>query len=200
MNYEIHITVPVDPEKPEQLEKFKSVCADLGVKAIIIDANPLTDVMTSFKMQTDDQNAVFTEMTRQMLVLGAFGFRAIRTKVETDLNHPYAKTPLPNQYFESHLQVWVQDDQLEDLKDLAHGLDFYVSRNAFKAPVDGRHIRMITVRQYHTTPERFTTRITALRKVLPGQGYDFAKDMEIEFALFDSNSSHDHAWIQSRGI
>lgn len=197
MNYEIHITVPASEER---MDKFREVCADLGVKPIVIDAHPLKDVMTSFRMQTDDQNAVFTEMTRQMLTLEALGFRAIRTKVETDLTHPAAQTPLPNQYFESHLQVWVRDDQLEDLKDLAQGLDFHVSRNAFKPPVDGRHIRMITVRQYHTTPERFTTRITALRKVLPSQGYEFAKGMEIEFALFDSNSSHDRPWIESRGF
>lgn len=197
MNYEIHITVPVTEEN---LDKFKAVCEELGVKPIVIDAHPLKDVMTSYRMRTDDQNFVFTEMTRQMIVLGARGFPAIRTKVETDLTHPAALTPLPNQYFESHLQVWTRDDQLEDLKDLAQGLDFHVSRNAFKTPVGGRHIRMVTVRQYHTRPDRFTTRITALRKVLSTQGYEFAKDMEIEFALYDSNSTHDSPWIQSRGF
>jgi hypothetical protein len=197
MNYEIHITASV---MEGSMDKFRAVCEELGVKPIVIDANPLKDVMTSYRMQTDDQNFVFTEMTRQMIVLAAKGFYAMRTKVETDLTHPAALTPLPNQYFESHLQVWTQEDQLEDLKELAQGLDFHVSRNAFKPPVEGRHIRMVTVRQYHTNPERFTTRITALRKVLSTQGYEFAKDMEIEFALYDSNSSHDFPWIQSRGF
>lgn len=198
MNYEIHITVPV--ELGTELVKFRDVCQEMGAKAIVIDANPLTDVMTSFRMQSDDQNAVFAEMVCQMLFLEAKGFRAIRTKVETDLTHPWAQTLLPNQYFESHLQIWTTDDQLGDLKDLAQGLNFYVSRNAFKPAVDGRHIRMVTVRQYHTTPEAFTKRIEALRRVLSVQGYEFAKDMEIEFALFDSNSGHDRPWLESRGL
>lgn len=200
MNYEIHITVPVRPEDDANMSRFREICGALGVKAIVIDAYPLTDVMTSFRMQTDDQNAVFKEMIHQMLVLEGHGYRAIRAKVETDLSHPAVATPLPNQYFESHLQIWVRDDQLEDLKDLSRGLDFHVSRNAFKPPVDGRHIRMVTVRQYHTTSEKFTRRIEALRKVLPVQGYEFAKGLEIEFALYDSNAQHDNPWLQTRGV
>lgn len=199
MNYEIHLTVSVDPEKPEWLTKFRSVCESMDVKPIVIDAYPLNDVMTSFRMQSDDQNYVFKVMTSQFLILAGHGMLPIRCKVETDLNHPAVATPLPNQYFESHIQVWVREDQLEDLKELSKGCDFYVSRNAFKPPVDGRHIRMVTAREYHTNAESFTRRVVALRKTLQDQ-YELAKDQEIEFALYDSNATHDTPWIQSRGI
>lgn len=199
MNYEIHITVPVNPEDPGLLEKFRRVCESMDVKAIVIDAHPLTDVMTSFRMQTDDQNYVFKVMTSQFLILGGHGFLPIRCKVETDLNHPAVATPLPNQYFESHIQVWLREDQLEKLKDLAKSYDFHVSRNAFKPPVDGRHIHMITAREYHTDAASFTRRVETLREVIQAHGCELAKDQEIEFALYDSNSKHDRPWLESRG-
>ena len=197
MNYEIHITVPV--VDPLRIDKFKSVCESMDVKAIVIEAYPLTDVMTSFRMQSDDQNEVFKVMTSQFLILSAHGFLPIRCKVETDLTHPWVTTPLPNQYFESHLQVWTRDDQMDDLKLLAKNFDFHVSRNAFKAPVDGRHIRMVTVREYHTDATSFTRRVEALRDMIPKHGFELAKGLEIEFALYDSNAKHDTPWIQTRG-
>lgn len=198
-NYEIHITLQVPPYK-DAVHNLRALAMDMGVKLILIDANPLTDVMTSWRTQSDDQNAVFQEMTRQMITLAGRGVTALRAKVETDLDHPAAATPLPNQYFESHFQVLVTNDQLADLKDLACGLDLYVSRNAFKPPVDGRHIRMVTAREYHTTREKFRQRMEAIAKVLPVQGFELAKGLEIEFALYDSNARHDDPWIHSRGF
>lgn len=196
-NYEIHITLHVSHYN---MDTLKERVAGLGAKLIVIDAHPLTDVMTSFRMRSDDQNAVFREVNAQMLALSGFGITPLRVKVETDLNHPAAATPLPNQYFESHFQVLVAESQLEDLKDLAMGLDLYVSRNAFKPPVNGRHIRMVTLREYHTSAEKFRQRVQAVGRVLPAQGYELAKGVEIEFALYDSNARHDDAWIASRGF
>lgn len=196
-NYEIHITLHVSHYN---MDTLKERVASLGAKLIVIDAHPLTDVMTSFRMRSDDQNAVFREVNAQVLALSGFGITPLRVKVETDLNHPAAATPLPNQYFESHFQVLVAKSQLEDLKDLAKGLDLYVSRNAFKPPVNGRHIRMVTLREYHTSAEKFRQRVQAVGRVLPAQGYELAKGVEIEFALYDSNARHDDAWIASRGF
>lgn len=196
-NYEIHITLQAFPYNVDTL---KNRVASLGAKLIVIDAHPLTDLMTSCRMKSDDQNAVFQEVNAQVLALSGFGITPLRVKVETDLNHPAAATPLPNQYFESHFQVLVAKSQLEDLKDLAKGLDLYVSRNAFKPPVNGRHIRMVTLREYHTSAEKFRQRVEAVGRVLPAQGYELAKGVEIEFALYDSNARHDDAWIASRGF
>lgn len=197
MNYEIHITVSVDPAAPE-LEKFKSICETLDVKAIVIDAYPLTDVMTSFRIQSEDQNYVFALMNAQCRCLEAEGFRVLRSKVETDLTHPHVTTPLPNQYFESHVQVKLSDAELQSLRELREGIDFHISSNAFKPVEDGKHIRMVTVREYYTTADKFTRRVTALRNVLKAEGFELAKDLEIEFALYDSNAKHDKPWIEAR--
>lgn len=198
-NYEIHLTVPVRQDEAG-MDAFRQACKEIGVKPIVVLAEPLVDVMTSFRMKADMNSEVFKEVDRQVSMLTERGFHVIRVKVETDLRNPAAWDPLPNQYFESHVPVWISDDQLPDLKQLAQGLDFHVSRNAFKEPVDGRHIRMITVRQYRTTSEKFERRVKALRNVLPVEGYELAKGEEIEFAIYDSNAGHDHAWLQSRGF
>lgn len=194
--YEIHLTIHLDPNRTDDLERFKAACASFNAKAIVIDAEPLVDVMSSYRMMTENQNEAFKEMTSQVLILGGKGFHVIRSKVETSLDHPWAVTPMPNQYFESHIQVLCTDEQVEDLRELSKGLDFHVSRNAFKGLKDGKHVRMATVRQYHTMPLAFKRRTEALRNVLEVEGFEFHKDMEIEFALYDSNQYHDGPWLQ----
>lgn len=198
--YEIHLTIPLDPNRTDELEKFQSVCASFNAKAIVIDAEPLVDVMSSYRMMTENQNEAFKEMTAQVLILAGKGFRVIRSKVETSLQHPWATTPLPNQYFESHIQVLCTDKQVDELRDLSRRLDFHVSRNAFKKELNGREIRMATLRKYHTTATSFHSQTVALREVLAGHGFEFHKEMEIEFALYDSNQSHDAAWLQTNQL
>lgn len=193
--YEIHLTVALDPNRTDELEKFQSSCASFNAKAIVIDAEPLVDVMSSYRMMTENQNEAVKEMTKQILILAGHGFEVIRSKLETSLDHPGALTPLPNQYFESHLQMLCTDEQVEDLRELSKGLDFHVSRNAFKKELNGKHVRMATLREYHTTPDAFRRRTEALYRVLGREGFEFHKEMEIEFALFDSNPKHDHLWL-----
>lgn len=194
MNYEIHITVPCN----DRLDAFKAACKELGVRPIVIDAYPLVEVMTSYRMQTEDQNAAFKEMTRQALHLGAKGFQPIRTKVETDLNHPGALTPLPNQYFEAHIHLPLDEAGLENLKGLREGIDFYLSRNTFSEDYLSKQVHIITIRQYHTFPHIFARRIAAFTSVLKSEGFDIPWPVENEFALFDSNPEHDQPWFQHK--
>lgn len=194
--YEIHLTIHLDPNRTDELEKFQQACKSFNAKAIVIDAEPLVDVMSSYRMMTENQNEAFKEMASQVLILGGYGFQVIRSKVETSLQHPWAATSLPNQYFESHIQVLCTDELIGELRELSKGLDFHVSRNAFKGLKDGKHVRMATLRQYHTTPAAFKRRTEALRSVLKVEGFEFHKEMEIEFALYDSNQYHDGPWLQ----
>jgi len=194
--YEIHLTVPLDPNRTDELEWFKQVCASFNAKAIVIDAEPLVDVMSSYRMMSENQNEAVKEMTKQITILQGIGFRVIRSKLETSLDHPAALTPLPNQYFESHIQVLCTDEQVGILRDLSKELQFHVSRNAFKTMQNGKHVRMATLREYHSTPTVFRNLTKSVRNVLEINGFDFHKEMEIEFALYDSNQSHDLAWLQ----
>lgn len=193
--YEIHLTVPLDPNRTDELEKFQSSCASFNAKAIVIDAEPLVDVMSSYRMMTENQNEAVKEMTKQVLILAGHGFEVIRSKLETSLDHPAALTPLPNQYFESHIQVLCTEEQVGILRDLSKELQFHVSRNAFKTMQNGKHVRMATLREYHSSPSIFRLLTKSVRNVLEINGFEFHKEMEIEFALFDSNAKHDHLWL-----
>lgn len=197
MNYEIHLTVSLS-EGYDNLARFKETCEMLEAKAIVIDAYPLRDVMTSYRMKAETNKEVFHTMTHQVLVLEGRGFHVLRSKVETDLGNPQSWDPLPNQYFESHIQLSLTANELQELKSLQEELDFHISSNAFKPVIDCRHVRMVTIRQYHTTPEDFTKRIEAFRRVLQREGFTLVKDMELEFALYDSNQQHDRPWLEAR--
>jgi hypothetical protein len=194
--YEIHLTVPLDPNRTDELEWFKQVCASFNAKAIVIDADPLVDVMSSYRMMSENQNEAVKEMTKQITILQGIGFCVIRSKLETSLQHPAALTPLPDQYFESHIQVLCTDEQVGILRDLSKELQFHVSRNAFKTMQNGKHVRMATLREHNSTPTVFRNLTKSVRNVLEINGFDFHKEMEVEFALYDSNQSHDLAWLQ----
>lgn len=198
--YEIHLTVSLPADVPNEVDRFRKICKDFGGKGIVIEAEPLVDVMSSYRLMTSSQDLAFREMTREIMILAGHGFEVIRSKVETSLDHPWAATPLPNQYFESHLQMLCTDDQVENLRELSKSLDFHVSRNAFKTMQDDKHVRMATLRQYHTTPGAFRRRTEALYRVLGREGFEFHKEMEIEFALYDSNQKHDTPWIEANRV
>lgn len=195
MHYEMHLTVSLSPNTPDSINRFKVVCGEMGVKPIVILADPLVDVMTSFRMETDDQNEVFHTMNRHVITLLGKGYHVVRTKVETEVTHPAALTPLPNQYFESHVQVEVSHEDMVTLRELREGLDFHLSRNAFKVLDNGNSVMMATLREYHTAPDRFTARVEAFRKILEAEGISVHKNLEIEFALYDSNVKHDQPWL-----
>lgn len=196
MNYEIHITVEVDHNDPVAVSKFKQDARVIGVKGIVLDAHPLMEVMTSYRMVTDDQNAAFKTMTNQLISLVAHGYKPLRSKVETDLNNPAGLTPLPNQYFEAHIQLLLSPEELVELRGLQGGIDFYLSRNVDKPlDTDGRAVYIITIREYHTLPFHFSRRINAFVNVL---GFEDFKILEVEneFALYDSNPEHDQPWFK----
>lgn len=195
-NYEIHITVPVDPYHKERLQRFEEVADLIGVKAIVLDAYPLKEVMTSFR-KFCSQGEAFHAMTQQALMLGAYGFEPIRCKVETELHHPWALTPMPNQYFESHIQVLLDDKDMMELKGLQEGIQFFLSHNINKPRLNGKQVHIITVREYHTTPERFSTRIEAFVRVLMREGFTVISPVENEFALYDTNPEHDRPWFEA---
>ena len=196
MNYEIRITVGVDASDPEEIARFKRNAERLGTKGIVLDAFPLIEIMTSSRFK-GEQNDAFKEMTRLVVGLSGLGYPILRSKVETDLTNPACLTPLPNQYFEAHIEVLLNDADYANLKELREGLEFYLSSNVDKPPRDGKYVHIITVRQYHTFPYLFAQRIAAFTRVLQVEGFTLPTPIENEFALYDTNPEHDTPWFQS---
>lgn len=196
MNYEIHITVGVDASDAEEIARFKRNAKRLGTKGIVLDAFPLIEIMTSSRFQ-GEQNDAFKEMTRLVVGLTGLGYPVLRSKVETDLSNPACETPLPNQYFESHIQILIGDGDYKKLKGLREGLVFHLSQNIDKKPINDKDVYIITLREYHTTREKFSNRITAFCKVLAVEGFEVLDPVETEFALYDTNPEHDKPWFES---
>lgn len=197
MNYEIHITVKVDANNIEEVNRFKRNAERLGTKGIVLNAFPLMEVMTSSRFQ-GDQNEALKELTRQAVILSGLGYEILRSKVETDLANPACLTPLPNQYFEAHIEVLLDDSDMKNLKELREGFDFYLSSNVDKPQQNGKTVHIITVRQYHTFPHMFAQRIAAFTRVLQVEGFTLPSPVENEFALYDTNPEHDTPWFEAR--
>lgn len=204
--YEIHITVKSDGE----IEQFKECCAELEVKPLVVQlANGAVpdDVMTSSSIKCTPSE-LRDECMRILIGLEVMGWRTIRCKVECPPFHSkvvklQSQDILPFQYFESHIPIRVTaSDDLEVLRILCeHHLDMHMSANAFKVN-DAERTIMATYRSTIHNADQFRSatnnRVATLRGEHPSYSqYEFhAENPVVEFAIFDSNRSHDNEWIK----
>lgn len=193
--YEIHVTV-----EPGRVEQFKDACSLIGVKPLLIDLAVMKDMMTSSVHYGNDTTAK-VEMWRIERRLQQDGFRTTRTKIETAPWHPDAPT-FENQkqfgagqYYECHLVIEAfRSPYIRGLlKEICRKHDLHVSKNALKSEDNGLEIVMATLRR--SIPlSIFEHRIEKAKSALDAWGFEVKKTI-IEFALFDSNVSHDAAWF-----
>lgn len=198
--FEIHVTV-----QQAEKEHFISACHNLKVKPILLSIqtkqDSILDVMTSSTFVGNDQDA-FNEMKRISNGLNALGLNVIREKIETVPWHHKAPnkstgvTEMPNNcYFESHVAVTISDDSnLRSLKDICHKNDLHLSRNVFKENDDGSYIIMATYRKYDGSKDDFENQINIITSEMTSHGLSLDKTI-IEFAVYDSNVSHDNLWL-----
>jgi NTP pyrophosphatase (non-canonical NTP hydrolase) len=213
--FEIHVTI----ERPDDIEKFKSFCKSIGVKPIVIDLEKndqvvMQDVMTS-SVHFGDNRSAYNEAERITKALRdgftaefngvahsvyKYQFKVLRTKIETVPWHPAAPSLYDDNrapegsYFESHLRIVAKPADRELLAKVAYHNHAHLSRNFFKKLNDEQYILMMTLRSEHDTREEFEDRVKALKKDLTDLKFDVDKT-EIEFAIYDTKTSHDKAWI-----
>lgn len=211
--FEIHVTVSTNEI---DIDKFKTSCSIIEVKPIVLDLEingeqPIKDVMTSSKHFGDNKSA-YLECERIAYELELHGYKVVRKKIETVPWHPAAPVisrgePIPNGcYFESHIGVAIRPDQKD-------WLDFFVnstlkdknlikldgsvklSQNFFKKSKDGsKFINMLTYRCNMIGSPSFKLQVEGLKQLLLDEGFEFEK-VEVEYALYDTNVSHDAKWI-----
>jgi len=208
--------------KPFDLEQFKLACKDIGVKPIVIDLEingqvDIQDVMTSSKHFGDNRSA-YEESIRILGRLEDYGFKVVRNKIETVPWHPAAPTittgePIPNGcYFESHIGVIITPDRKEDLQEFVEGLNerctaagrvelggtAKLSRNFFKKKEEGKFVNMITYRNSMTSNKKFIEEVKQIENSLKHWTNNFEYEkVEVEYAIYDTNVSHDLNWIKS---
>lgn len=205
--YEIHITV-----EHANIEDFKTACASLGVKPILLalqiraSETVLHDVMTSSTHLGDNTTAVL-EMNRIAGGLEVQGFKVVRRKIETVPWHPAApsdksgvRTMPAGTYFESHLNILVVPQSLMNggekhfLESVASRHGAHLSKNAFKQYSETEYTLMMTLRSHQASREEFEQRRDALTNELKQHNFELEKVIT-EFAIYDSKNNHDNAWL-----
>jgi NTP pyrophosphatase (non-canonical NTP hydrolase) len=207
-----------------ELEHFKQSCVEIGVKPIIIDLEMkedfVKDVMTSSKHFGDNRSA-YEESERICSELRSRGYKVLRNKIESVPWHPAAPVismgkEIPNNcYFESHIGVVITTDEKEDLNSFVKELpDRYainfsglgdpltslsgtakLSQNFFKKSKDGsKFVNMLTYRSNMCGSPKFKLEVDGIKHLLQEEGFEFEK-VEVEYAVYDTNVSHDSKWI-----
>lgn len=212
--FEIHVTV----ESTKDIDKFKDVCSLIEVKPIVIDleindGSIIKDVMTSSKHFGDNRSA-YEESERICDELKRHGYKVLRNKIESVPWHPAAPVistgkEIPNGcYFESHIGVVIMPDEKRALNYLVNFLNsengdeilelsgtVKLSQNFFKKSKDGsKFVNMLTYRSNKCGSSEFKSEVDGLKNILTKKGFDFEK-VEVEYAVYDTNVTHDAKWI-----
>lgn len=201
---------------------FKRTCEVIGVKPIILDleinnGEVIKDVMTSSKFFGDNKGA-YNECMRISLLLEEHGYKVLRKKIESVPWHPKAPKELVSDtldfhtdevidngcYFESHIGVKILPNEKEKLNDLIDDLGcnlqdgkIKLSRNFFKKSKDGeKFINMVTYRSNKVGGDRFQKQVDKIKESLNYDGFEYEK-VEVEFAIYDTNVTHDIKWINN---
>lgn len=196
LHYEIHVTV-----KTEEVNRFMEECGAIGVKPIVLDlqkqdGGSIQDVMTSSKLIGDDEIA-FTYMRNVSRLLTDKGFNIVREKIETVPWHPKAIVHGKDSkegYFETHFPVLVAPVYLPDLQVTAKNQGLHLSKNPFKVRSDGGLIQMATLRK-NVALGCFMNWYKASMIWLDEHRFHVIKSPDVEYALHDSNVSHDSQWV-----
>ena len=210
--FEIHVTV----ESPKDIDKFKQACSLIEVKPIVIDleindGSIIKDVMTSSKHFGDNRTA-YDESKRICKELELQGFKVLRNKIESVPWHPAAPVistgkEIPNGcYFESHLGVVIKPEEKERLNEFVKYTltdsqlielsgTAKLSQNFFKKSKDGsKFVNMLTYRSNMCGSPKFKLEVEGIKHLLGEEGFEFEK-VEVEYAVYDTNVTHDAKWI-----
>lgn len=205
--YEIHLTVSgVDREQ------FEQACQAVRVKPVLLELQSrahgiLIDAMTSSRITGNFNDAIQEAFRISMKLRLLYNMPVVRYKIETVPWHPDADNPetrKPSQYMESHLQLHIQTEQLSEefwaqLTALCAANDLHLSRNVFKRNVEeGTVIHMATLRDYKATYEDFSCRVQSVSAALKEQLNIVVGKTEIEFAVLDTNPTHDGKWMETK--
>jgi NTP pyrophosphatase (non-canonical NTP hydrolase) len=195
------------------IDKFKNDCSDINVKPIVIDleindGSITKDVMTSSKHFGDNRSA-YEESERICSELRSKGFRVLRNKIESVPWHPAAPVistgkEIPNGcYFESHIGVTIYPGQKDELNNFVKSLTSLIdlsgtaklSQNFFKKSKDGsKFVNMLTYRSNMCGSPKFKLEVEGIKHLLQEEGFEFEK-VEVEYAVYDTNVTHDAKWI-----
>lgn len=213
--FEIHISIDGRSALVNQntIENFKNKCVGIGVKPIVIDleindGSIIKDVMTSSKHFGDNRTA-YEESERIANSLESSGYIVLRKKIETVPWHPGAPNKIDKEipngcYFESHIGVIIDKKEKKELNDFIDNLNgegltgkVKLSQNFFKKSKDySKFVNMVTYRSNKCVKDSFIEEVEFIKNKLNKNDFTFEK-IEVEYAIYDTNVTHDLKWINS---
>ena len=199
----------------------KPIVIDLEIN----DGSVIKDIMTSSKHFGDNRSAyeeserICSELTRRGYKVVRNKIESVpwhpAAPQDKDKDHPlFNGDPIPNGcYFESHIGVIVTKESKPDLENLVEFLNESIcefsgtaklSRNFFKKTEDGKFINMLTYRSNMVNAKEFEGEVRSIEKIISGKNdwsmlshfrsFEYEK-VEIEYAVYDTNVTHDAKWI-----
>lgn len=199
--YEIHLTV-----MNVTRDEFVNACGVVGVKPVMLELQSrsngiLSDVMTSSSIMGSYHDALVHMTETSMKLRLEFGFAISRYKVETAPWNPLIEDNdkrTASQYFECHLALHLPVDMtslhIRSIMNLCATRDLHLSRNTFKETGD-YVVHMATLRDYTAVRADFELQVEQTIAYLTSNGVVVGK-REIEFALLDTNPTHDGRWME----
>jgi hypothetical protein len=196
--FESHLTV----EAGGDLQKFRMVCAGLGVKAVLIEApGALVDVqpMTSAYHRGCARGA----LAEAEILAGSLrdaGFLVRRAKLEAMVaSRGVPATDADGEqrpgYFEFHVKTRLSSAvDTAGLASLCAQHGGRLSSNAFRQHQGGLVDRFVTLRAHRVGRATAEHRFRALLGALAAAGVPFAEPQR-EFVVFDSDHRLDIGWI-----
>lgn len=199
----------------------KPIVIDLEIN----DGSILKDVMTSSKFFGDNRTAYeeSERIVKRLREMGYSVVRNKIETVpwhpaapqDKDKDHPlWHGEPIPNGcYFESHIGVLVTKETKPDLEELVDFLNESIcelsgtaklSKNFFKKTEDGKFVNMLTYRSNMVNAQEFEAEVRNIERIVSGKSdwdmishfrsFEYEK-VEIEYAVYDTNVTHDAKWI-----
>ena len=212
--YEIHITVKAGDNQFFE-SNFKKVCEELNMTPVFIDnqfksGKTERDVMTSYTHYGNNTSAYETLCSLSAELRTRY-YNIVREKIETVPWHPAAprtteQTMPKDCYFEAHigisyiptvdnkilLEMDIQDYNFQRTPD--HRL--HMSSNPYKINEDGTVITYVTLRLHDGTLDEFERQVKDAIDTLNYYRNWNTHKVHKEFAIYDTNVSHDAAWLK----
>lgn len=199
--FESHITVHA--ETPEALARFKSACAEIGVKCLHIELDSGRNVFQPMIGATHrgDFATARHEAFELEATLTRRGFAVTRVKIEAFIdNEGVPKTNTEARamgggtYFEFHALVTLpSSDVPAALRSVCAAHGGHLSRNAFKRDPEGRTSRFVTLRVSGVGSRRADSIFGDFLNALREAGFELSKTRR-EFVVYDSNLELDAGW------
>jgi hypothetical protein len=199
--FEAHLTVQADD--PERREAFRRLCAELGVKCVLIElarGTSRSQPMTA-SYHRGELPQVMTDIDGLYRRLWEGGFPVIRVKLEAVATNPGVPVTdddaaaWPEGYFEFHAKLRLPAGaELGPLRVLCERHGAHLSRNERKRDEDGAAERFVTLRVYKAGRERAAGAYEELLRDLAGAQFQVGSQQR-EFTIYDGRADLDAGWL-----